>query len=45
MFHDIMSTCIIMHIMIIEDEFDVHGSIVDLNRMFVSEVGMIVDKT
>ena len=45
MFHDIISTCIIMHNMIIEDEYDTHGSIVDLNVMFVPEVDMIVDKT
>ena len=31
--------------MIIEDEFDAHGSIVDLNVMFVMEVDMIIDKT
>ena len=40
-----MSACIIMHNMIIENEFDAHGSIVDLNVMIVSEVDMIVDKT
>ena len=34
-----------MHNMIIEDEFDAHGSIIDLNMMFVLEVDMIVDKT
>ena len=43
--HDIISTCIIMHNMIIEDEYDTHMSIVDLNVMSVSEVDMIVDKT
>ena len=37
--------CIIMQNMIIENEFDAHGSIVDLNVMFVREVDMIVDKT
>ena len=42
MLHDIM--CIIMHNMIIEDEFDAHGSIVDLN-VIVLKVDMIVDKT
>ena len=35
MFQDIMLTCLIMYNMIIEDEFDTHGSIVDLNVMFV----------
>ena len=45
MLHDIMSVCIIMYNMIIEDEFDAHESIVDLNVMFVSEIDMIVDKT
>ena len=34
-----------MHNMIIEDEYDTHGSIVDLNVMSVPEVDMIVDKT
>ena len=34
-----------MHNMIIEDEFDTHGSIVDLNVMFVLEVDMVIDKT
>ena len=45
MFRDIMSVCIIMHNIIIEDEFNAHGNIVDLNVMFVSETDMIVDKT
>ena len=31
----IMSTYIIMHNMIIEDEFDTHKSIVNLNVMFI----------
>ena len=31
MLYDIISACIIMHNMIIEDEYDTHGSIVDLN--------------
>ena len=36
MFHDIMSMCIIIiHNIIIEDEFDTHGNIVYLNVMFV----------
>ena len=34
-----------MHNMIIEDEFDAHGSIVDLNVMFVLEINMIIAKT
>ena len=33
--HDIISACIIMHNMIIEDEYDTYGSIVDLNVMSV----------
>ena len=38
MSHDIMSMCIIiMHNIIREDEFDTHGSIVDLNVMFVDK--------
>ena len=45
MIHDTMSACTTMHNMIIEDEFDAHGSIVDLNVMFVPKVDMIVDKT
>ena len=45
MFHDIMSVCIIMHNMIVEDECETNESIVDLNVMFVPEVDMIVDKT
>ena len=45
MFHDIISACIIMHNMIIEDEYDTHGGIVDLSVMSVPEVDMIVDKT
>ena len=34
-----------MHNMIIEDEFDAHGSIADLNVMFVLEINMIIAKT
>ena len=34
-----------MHNMIIENEFDAHESIVDLNAMFVPKVNMIIDKT
>ena len=45
MVHDIMSMCITMHNMIIKDEFDAHGSIVDLNVMIVPKVDMIVDKS
>ena len=37
--------CIIMDNMIIKDEFETHGSIIDLNVMFVSKVDMIEDKT
>ena len=42
--HDIISTCIIMHNIIVEDEYDIHESIVDLNVMLVPKVDMIVDK-
>ena len=45
MLHIIISVCIIMHNMIIEDEYNTYGSIVDLNVMSVPEVDMIVDKT
>ena len=45
MFHNIMSSDIKMHNMIIEDEFDIHGSIVNLNVIFILEVGIRVDKT
>ena len=45
MLHNIISTCIIMHNMIIEYEYDTHESIVDLNVMSVRKVDMIVDKT
>ena len=45
MLHNIISTCIIMHNMIIEDEYDTHGSIVDLNVMSISKVDIIVYKT
>ena len=34
-----------MHNMIIENEFDAHGSIVDLNVKFVLKIDMTVDKT
>ena len=45
MFHDILSVCIIIYNIIIEDEFDTHVSIVDLNVMFVPKFDMIVDKS
>ena len=35
MFYDIMSVFIILHNIIIEDVFDTHESIVNLNVMFV----------
>ena len=38
MFHDILSICIIMHNMIIEDEFGSYLSIADLNVMFFPKV-------
>ena len=44
MFHDIISACIIMHNMIIENEYDTHGSIVDLNVMFVPKVDMVYSR-
>ena len=34
-----------MHNLIINDEFDVHGIIIDLNIIFVLKVDMILDKT
>ena len=34
-----------VHNMIIEDEFDAHESIVDLNVMFVLKINIILDKT
>ena len=34
-----------MHNIIIEDKFDAHGNIVNLNVMFVPEINMIIDKT
>ena len=40
-----LSVCIIIYNMIIKDEFDTHGSIVNLNVMFVPEGDTIVDKT
>ena len=43
MFRDIMSVCIIIHNMIIEDEFDTHVNIVDLNVMVVPKVDIIID--
>ena len=44
MFNDIISACIIMYKMIIDDEFDTYESIVDLNIMFILKVDMIVGK-
>ena len=44
MFHDIMSVCIIIYNIIIENEFDTHGSIIYLNVIFLPKVGMIIDK-
>ena len=43
--HDIMSACIIMHNMDIEDEVKTYESIVDYNVMFIPKVDIIVDKT
>ena len=40
-----MSTCMIMHNMIIEDEVETYGSIVDFNVMSILEVDLIIDKT
>ena len=39
-----MSTCIIMHNMIIKDEIETYGSIVDLNVMSIIEVDMIYSR-
>ena len=35
----------IMYNMIIEDKYDTHGSIIDLNVMSVPKVDMMVNKT
>ena len=43
-FHDIMSALIIIHNMIIEDEVETYGSIVDFNVMSILEVNMILNK-
>ena len=44
MLHDIMLVCIIKHNMIIEEKFDTHRSILDLNMMLVPKVHVIGDK-
>ena len=45
MFYDIMSPCIIIQNMIIEDYFDTDWSIFYLNMMFIPKVDMIINKT
>ncbi|KAK2647797.1 hypothetical protein Ddye_015286 [Dipteronia dyeriana] len=42
--HDIMTACIIMHIMIIEDDCDVDVAIDDHMEAPTPEVKMVVDK-
>ena len=41
--YDIMTTCIIMHNMIIEDEYDINAIITDAIEAPMSEVEMVVD--
>ena len=41
----LQSRCMILYNMIIEDEFDTHMSIIDLNVEFVLKVDMILNKT
>ena len=41
--HDIMTTCIIMHNMIIEDERDLNAIITDTMEAPIPEVEMVVD--
>ena len=43
MLHDIMTTCIIMHNMIIEDERDLEAPIEDVMEAPAPEVEMVVD--
>ena len=43
--HDIMTTCIIMHNMIIEDERDLNAPIEDVREAPASEVERIEDET
>ena len=43
--HDIMSACIIMHNMIIEDERDAHADIENWREAPAFEVEMVVDET
>ncbi|KAK3218385.1 hypothetical protein Dsin_012355 [Dipteronia sinensis] len=42
--HDIMTACIIMHIMITEDEHDIDATIEDHMEAPTSEVEMVVDE-
>jgi len=42
--HDIMTTCIIMHNMIIEDERDVDAATEDHTEAPLSEVEMVLDE-
>ena len=39
-----MSACIIMHNMIIEEEIETYGIIVNFNVMFIPKIDMILDK-
>lgn len=44
MLHDIMTTCIIMHNMIIEDEHDLDAPSQDMRKAPALEVEMLVDE-
>ena len=43
--YDIISACIIMHNMIIDDEVETNWSIVDFNVLSIPKVNIIVEKT
>ncbi|CAH9147851.1 unnamed protein product, partial [Cuscuta epithymum] len=43
-FYDIMSACIIMHNMIIEDERDIHALVEDVRDTLIPDVEVTVDE-
>ncbi|KAF8388228.1 hypothetical protein HHK36_026894 [Tetracentron sinense] len=43
--HDIMFACIIMHNMIVEDECDGYGNVVDFNPTLIPNVDMVICET